>query len=141
MTPDHFIKRVKLVHDFGVRDVMKRLKRGPGQGQQQRIKDLSQWFHSLSPRDRKRVGQVVQMGVHAGIFDILGLLDGFGIKGHPDKGTLELVYRYGKKRHLLTGPTKKALIYIYQPQVYEQVFGRERSNKSRGCVKTPARCE
>jgi len=71
------------------------------------------------------------MGVHAGIFDVLGLLDGFGIKGHPDKGTLELVYRYGKKRYRLTGPTKEGLIFIYQRQVYKQVFGTERSNEKR----------
>ncbi len=125
MTQRTFIRRIKKLHDFDVRSVMRCLKRPVGTRPQRRLKDLSKWFHSLTPGDRKHLEQVIQLAVHHGIFDVLAALDGAHIKGHHRKGTLELVFRCGRERRLLAGPSEKMLNTLYHRQVYEQVFGSE----------------
>jgi hypothetical protein len=131
MTQKTFIRRIKKLHDFDVRSVMRTLDRPVGPEPQQRLKDLSKWFHSLTPNDQARVQQVVQLAVHHGIFDLLVLFDGAPLPGRPDKGMVELFYRLGRKRQLVAGPDLKLppghemLSTMYHRQVYEQVFGSE----------------
>ena len=123
MTQKTFISRIKRVHEYDVRSVMRTLDRPVGSRPQQRLKDLSKWFHSLTRRDQARVEQVVQLAVYHSIFDVLAVLDGVRMKGDRDKGTLGLVYRCGRKRRLLTGSRQEMLITLYRLQVYDQVFG------------------
>jgi hypothetical protein len=123
MTQKMFIRRIKKLHNFDVRSVMRTLDRPVGSEPQQRLKDLSKWFHSLTRNERARVEQVIELAVHHGIFDVLAILDGARIKGDSDNGTLELVYRCGRKCHILAGPRQGMLNTIYHRQVYERVFG------------------
>jgi hypothetical protein len=125
MTPDTFINSIKtVVHDSGVRGVLETLQRPHGRRPAPRLVELSQWFGSLSDAERARVEQVVQLAVHSGVFGTLAVLDGVSaVESGPDKGRLELSYRKGDERHLLTDQGQEFLHDIYQSQVYEQVFG------------------
>ena len=125
MTAETFISSIKtVVHDSGVRGVMKRLQHPSGRRPPQRIVELSQWFSSLPDSDRARVEQLAQLAVHSGIFGMLAVLDGVSaIESGPDKGKLELSYRRGGEEHLLTDERQEYLHDLYQSEVYGQVFG------------------
>src|SRR5436190_3459651 len=115
MTPDTFISSIKtVVHDSSVRGVVETLEHPHGRRPQQRLVELSQWFSSLAASDRARVEQVVQLAVHSGIFGMLAVLDGVSaIESGPDKGRLELSYRRGDERHILTDERQEFLHDIY----------------------------
>ncbi len=130
MTDKRFIRRIKRLHDLSVRGVMRTLDRPVAREPQQRLKDLSEWFHSLAPSDQARVEQTVELAVHSGIFDLLALFDGAPLFRHPDKGTVELFIRVGRKRQLVSPglklrPGQEMLTTMYHRKVYEQVFGSE----------------
>lgn len=125
MTPKAFISSIKtVVHDPTVEGVIETLERPAGRRPQQRLAELSRWFNALSPADRARVAQVVQLAVHSSIFGVLSVLDGVSaIEDGPDKGRLQLSYQRGSERRVLTDSTQEFLHDIYQSQVYDQVFG------------------
>jgi len=125
MKSEAFIKSIKsVVHDSGVSGVVKTLEHPSGRKPPQRLVELSDWFRSLSASDRARVEQVIQLGVHSGVFGFLAVLDGVrSIEDGHDKGSLELSYRRGDERDILTDSSQEMLHDIYQSHVYEQVFG------------------
>ena len=125
MKSEAFIKSIKtVVHDSGVRSVVENLEHPAGRKPPQRLVELSHWFRSLSVSDRARVEQVVQLAVHSSVFGLLAVLDGVrAIEDGHDKGSLELSYRRGDERDILTDSSQELLHDIYQSHVYEQVFG------------------
>jgi hypothetical protein len=125
MKSEAFIKSIKtLVHDSGVRSVVETLEHPAGRRPPQRLVELSDWFRSLSASDKARVEQVIQLGVHSGVFGLLAVLDSVrSIEDGHDKGSLELSYLRGGERDILTEPSQEMLHDIYQSHIYEQVFG------------------
>jgi hypothetical protein len=126
MTTEAFISTIKsVVHDSAVDGIVQQLEHPAGRRPPQRVVELSVWFSALPAPDRDRVKEVVEMAVHAGVFGLLAVLDGVrAVEDVPNKGTLEVVYRGGGERDLLTKPDGELLHDIYQGQVYEQVFGK-----------------
>jgi len=125
MKSETFIKSLKtVVHDSGVSSVVETLEHPAGRKPPQRLVELSNWFRTLSPSDRARVEQVIQLGVHSGVFGVLSVLDGVrAIEDDRAKGSLELSYRRGDERDILTDASQEMLHDIYQSHIYEQVFG------------------
>jgi len=125
MKSEAFIKSIKtVVHDSGVSSVVETLEHPAGRKPPQRLVELSEWFRLLSASDRARVEQIIQLGVHSGIFGLLSVLDGVrAIEDGRDKGRLELSYRRGDERDILTDASQEMLHEMYQSHIYEQVFG------------------
>ncbi len=124
MTPEEFIATVKhVVHDSAFRSIHSTLESPPGRRPAKRLTELSQWYHTLSPADRQRLSEVVQLAVHSGIFGLLSVIDGVRAIGDcPGKGSLELAFTHGAERQILNDPEQEFLHGLYQGLVYPEVF-------------------
>ena len=86
---------VKLVREYvmrgSVKDVTKTLVNPPGRRPASEIVELSQWYHSLSEKDREMVGRAFAEVSHSAVFGLFALLDGaHRVDDEDPPGELEL---------------------------------------------------
>ena len=127
MNQDDFIKAVKLVvHDAAINGVVKTLVRPPGRRPHAKLKRLSDWFNTLSDKDKKQVQDIIRQSVHAAVFNSLCVLDGVAaIEPTPEKGELRLDFQKDGKIARLNGSGLELLHDLYQAAVQGEVFGEE----------------
>ena len=123
MTAEDFIAAVAAhVYGDGVRGELAQLERPAGRSPPAESVGLARWYAALGEEDRARVAQVVRRGVHAGVFELLAVLDGV-LRVGPAGGRLELSYLApDRARVLLNAPGAEDLHDLFQSQVYESAF-------------------
>ncbi len=97
--------------DTAVASVFSVLERPPGRRPAARLLELSEWFGRLTPSDKERLRQVLELSAAETLFGVLAIIDGSRqVEGHGPKGTFEI-------RHvdadgtptLIAGPTLSPL--------------------------------
>ncbi len=125
MTPQQFVKALKVtVHDSAIQEALDQLERPSGRKPPQRLVELSQWYHSLSQRDRSRLRQVASLAVHGAVFGVLAVIDGVrAVDSGAATAHLELHVADPTQRTRLNGGSGPMLHDLYQDEVYTEVFG------------------
>ncbi len=120
MTKEEFIKRIRIVvYDASVEGIPSLVEKPPGRRPHEGLIRLSQWFNQLSPQDKECVRGVIQLGVHAGVFGMLTVLDGVRPVRDvgEDVGTFELRYTTPQESVLLNPATGEFLHDLFNAEV------------------------
>lgn len=127
MTQEQFIEAIRTeVHNSAVDGMKSTLENPPGRRPAASIKDLSNWYRSLSSDDKERALSLVRHSVHSAIFGFLCVLDGVrSIETGSKNSGLELFHVSGTDRKVISPVENEALHDIYQSMVYEEVFGEK----------------
>lgn len=115
MTREEFVRSVKhQAKDAAVATTIGRLSHPPGRRPSSQDLQLSAWYNALSDSDREQLHSIVSEAAESAVFGVLAILDGVRpIEGPGVKGELELVYRKGEERLLITDPNQEMLHDIY----------------------------
>jgi hypothetical protein len=124
MTPQEFIEALKsVVHDSSARAVIDSLESPSGRNPPPKIRQLSEWFCSLSKEDQNNLYQVILLAVHSTLFGTLCVLDGVrAIEDSNDKGAFKLYFEKHGQKILLNDPAIETLHDRYQTSTWDEVF-------------------
>ena len=103
MDTDNFIEYLKRhIRDSSIQDTISILDKPPGRRPPQKIKELSNWYHSMSMDDKEKLKEVVTEAIHSSLFGFLCVLDGVrAIEDSEIKGRLELYYSRDTQKALI----------------------------------------
>ena len=101
MDRDEFVAAIKMaVRDSAIRGVISCLEEPPGRTISDRDKEMSNWYISLSDREKTLLQNIVMEGVDLSLFSYFCVLDGVQEFDY-EKGELELYYIKGDEKRLL----------------------------------------
>ncbi len=101
MDRDEFVAAIKMaVRDSAIRGVISCLEEPPGRTISDRDKEMSDWFISLSDREKTLLQNIIMEAVDASLFGFFSVLDGLR-EFDNEKGELELYYIKGDEKRLL----------------------------------------
>lgn len=114
MNNEEFIRIIKIVvRTASVDGLIKILKKPPGRKLSVAEQERSQWFNSLSEKDRVYLDSIIIEAVDEAIFGLLAVIDGVrAIENSSKKGRLELKY-IGEEEEVLNDPQGTFLHDIY----------------------------
>jgi len=103
MNQNLFVNRIKTeVLDSAVDGVLYQLNSPSGRRPDEKLVELSNWYHGLSDSDRSMIKRVAEMSAHHATFGFLSVLDGVRqIEDGGGEGELRLTYETGEQRTLL----------------------------------------
>src|SRR6266480_1807979 len=116
MNGSEFVDRVvEAVRDSAVRGTVSQLRRPSGREPRKDDVTLSQWFNSLSRKDRDAVEAAIRKGVDHAVFGFLCVLDGVRSISQPsDREELRLFAIGRAGEILLNDPSEELLHDLYQ---------------------------
>jgi len=120
MTTEEFIRRINVaVYDTSVNGTLSLLEKPPGRRPSETLVALSQWFNQLSPYDKERVNDAIQLSVWETVFGMLAVLDGVRSirEAGEEAGSFELRYNTQGQSYLLNKSTGEFLHDIFSAQV------------------------
>ena len=101
MDRDEFVVTIKMVvRDSAIRDVISCLEEPPGRTISDRDKEMSNWYISLSDREKTLLQYIVMRGVDSSLYGFFSVLDGLR-EFDNEKGELGLYYIKGDEKRLL----------------------------------------
>lgn len=121
MTNTEFVSRLrKVVYDSAVAISLAILREPLGQRPSQMEVDISQWFNHLSPNDKDRVRQAIELAARTTAFQMLAMIDGvnpFRESLEETPGSFELRYNTGGNSFLLNAPSGDFLHDLFAEEV------------------------
>lgn len=118
MNSEEFVEILKLVVvKHTINGVKKNLIHPPGRSPRKSLLIMSEWYNSLSEKDKDHVNNIIAKSVSDTVFHFLCVLDGVAaIEDGTDKGELELYFVKHGTRTLLTNPKDDFLHDIFNAE-------------------------
>ncbi|QYR22336.1 hypothetical protein KZ483_04925 [Paenibacillus sp. sptzw28] len=111
MKPEQFIGIIKdQIRDAGINETIEFIKKPPGRKPRKKHVELSEWFNSLTDKDRSNVMKMMEEAVDASLFGLFCTLDGVRSVGEQ---TFELYVVENGDKKLLNDQNEEALHDIY----------------------------
>lgn len=104
---------VEVVRKTAITGSIEYLKEPPGRKPPEEVVRLSEWYNSLSDKDKENLNRTVAMAVDDSLFGFLAVLDGVRTIEDEDKGLLELHYVKNNEKILLNNPNEEFLHDMY----------------------------
>jgi hypothetical protein len=116
MNSETFVDAIKVaVCEAAAKGMMDILERPPGRHPDPELVRLSEWYHSLAPADRNRLGRVVDLSTKQATYNFLLVLDGLvAVEPAGPKGRLQLSYDEGKTRAQLNNENDIELSSLFK---------------------------
>lgn len=110
MNKEKFIEAIRIaIIDNSVSSVQTNLIKLAGRKPQERLKAMSNWYHTLNDIDKNVVMEIVKESVETAVFGFLCVLDGVRQIENEDKGKLILYYEKGEDKIFLNDPHSPGL--------------------------------
>lgn len=104
-----FVDALRLyVRNDGVEGVISRLKSPPGRSVSPKMKNLSEWYNSLSEENTNNVNTTIELIAHDVLFGVFAVLDGIRFID-KEKGKFELTYKTQEDTFMLNDPSEIGL--------------------------------
>ena len=104
-----FVDALRLyVQDDGVKGVISRLKSPSGRSVSPKMKNLSEWYNSLSEENTNNVNTIIELIAHDVLFGVFAVLDGVRFID-KEKGKFELTYKTQEDTFMLNDPSEIGL--------------------------------
>lgn len=104
-----FVDALRLyVRDAGIEGVISRLKNPPGRSVSPKMRNLSEWYNSLSEENTSKVNTIMELVAHDVLFGVFAVLDGVRIID-KEKGRFELTYKTQEDTFMLNDPSEIGL--------------------------------
>jgi hypothetical protein len=111
-----FVDALKLyVRDDGIKGVISRLKSPLGRSVSPKMKNLSEWYNSLSEENTKNVNIIIELIAHDVLFGVFAILDGVRIID-KEKGKFELAYKTQENSFILNDPAEIGLHELFNSE-------------------------
>lgn len=111
-----FVDALRLyVQDDGVKGVISRLKSPSGRSVSPEIKNLSEWYNSLSEENTNNVNTIMELIAHDVLFGVFAVLDGVRIID-KEKGMFELAYTTQENTFMLNDPSEIGLHELFNSE-------------------------
>jgi len=90
-----FVKAIeKVVLDSTVKGIQETLDHPPGRAPSKDLLELSQWYTSLTDKDKQMITKVITKASANAVFGFFCVIDGVRVfEDGPEKGDLELYYK------------------------------------------------
>lgn len=111
-----FVDALRLyVQDDGVKGVISRLKSPPSRSISPKMKNLSEWYNSLSEENTNNVNTIMELIAHDVLFGVFAVFDGVRIID-KEKGQFELAYKTQENTFMLNDPSEIGLHELFNSE-------------------------